>query len=205
MKTIAILSNKGGSGKSTVAINLAVAAVLDSKSVALIDLDPQASTTLWGDNRESDKPSVIAAQASRLPMIIDAAGQAGADLVIIDTAPHSESAALTAAKLADLVLIPCRPAILDLRGIQTTFDLVSLSKAPSKVVFNAVPPQKSLLHQAQKAVQQLSGDALPVYIGHRIAYQHSLTASQGVLEYDVSCKASAEIKALYKSVSILVA
>lgn len=204
MKTIAVLSNKGGSGKSTVAINLAVAATLDSKSAALIDLDPQASASLWGDNRESDSPSVIAAQASRLPKIMDAARKANADLVIIDTAPHSESAALTAAKIADLVLIPCRPAILDLRGIQTTFDLVSLSKATAKVIFNAVPPQKSLLFQAQKAIDQLGGDYLPIQIGQRIAYQHSLTVSQGVLEYDPSSKAAGEIKALYKAASGLV-
>jgi len=65
MKTIAIISEKGGVGKTTLSINLGVAAALKNKATAIIDLDPQASSSEWGDLRESDNPAIIATPASR--------------------------------------------------------------------------------------------------------------------------------------------
>ncbi|MBW4458110.1 MAG: ParA family protein [Nostoc indistinguendum CM1-VF10] len=70
MKTIAIASRKGGTGKTTLAVNLGVAAFLNKKQVALIDLDPQGSLSSWGDSREDESPAVVSAQASRLPHIL---------------------------------------------------------------------------------------------------------------------------------------
>src|ERR1035437_699763 len=141
MKTIAIISQKGGAGKTTLAIHLAVAAILAKKMTAIIDLDPQASATGWGDHRKSDEPAVVSAQPARLPQVLDAAREQGVALAVIDTAPHSESTALAAARLSDLILIPCRPAILDLRAIHSTIDLAKLAGKPSAVVLNAVPPR----------------------------------------------------------------
>src|SRR4051812_9330361 len=116
MKVIALLSQKGGAGKTTLALHLAVAAEQDGHQTAIIDLDPQASAASWGDSRAAETPVVVSAQSSRLAQVLEAARNAGAALAIIDTAPHSESAALAAARAADLILIPCRPAILDLRA-----------------------------------------------------------------------------------------
>lgn len=92
MKTIAVISQKGGAGKTTIALNLAVAAVRSGHQCAVIDIDPQASAKCWHDLRRDDAPVVVSAQAARLPEILQTAKQNGADLVIIDTAPHSESA-----------------------------------------------------------------------------------------------------------------
>lgn len=128
MKTIAIVSRKGGSGKSTLAIHLAVAAVIDGREVAIVDLDPQASCAKWSDSRESETPVVVSAQASRLDKVLSAAKDEGADLVFIDTSPHAETAALAAIRAANLILIPCRPTILDLRAIDDTVDLIKLAK-----------------------------------------------------------------------------
>ena len=123
MKIIAILSQKGGAGKTTLAIHLAVAAGLMRHEAVIIDLDPQSSATSWKDSREGDTPVVVSAQFSRLATVLEAAKKGGADLAIIDTAPHSESASLAAARAANLILIPCRPAILDLRAISNTIDI----------------------------------------------------------------------------------
>src|SRR5215208_3254609 len=106
MKIIAILSQKGGAGKTTLAVHLAVAAAESGKTVAMIDLDPQASATSWKDLRKADTPAVVATPVSRLAQVLETAAQHGADIAIIDTAPHSESAALAAARAADLILIP---------------------------------------------------------------------------------------------------
>ncbi len=198
MKVIAIISQKGGAGKTTLALHLGVAAEQDNKSTAIIDLDPQASATGWGDSREAEAPAVVSAQASRLTKVLDAARAGGADYVIIDTAPHSESAALAAARAADFILIPCRPAILDLRAISDSIDLAKLAEKPSAVVLNAVPPRGSLAQDAEEAVTGYGVPIVPIHIGQRAAFQHALTVGQTAQEYEPNGKAAEEITQLYR-------
>lgn len=198
MKTVAIVSRKGGAGKTTLAIHLAVAAHLDGKQAALIDLDPQASATGWGDSRSAEEPTVISAQAARLPKVLDAAATSEADIAIIDTAPHSENAALAAIRAADLILIPCRPAILDLRAIGDTIDLVKLAKKTSVfIVLNAVPSRGSLADEAIQALSVYQIGIAPPRIGQRTAFVHALTSGQSAQEYEAQGKAAEEIQTLY--------
>ena len=198
MKTIAIVSRKGGAGKTTLALHLAVVAQIKGKEVAIIDLDPQASAAGWGDSRTQESPVVVSAQAARLPKVLQTASDAGADLAIIDTAPHSETAALAAIRCADLILIPCRPAILDLRAISDTIDLVNLAKKTATVVLNAVPPRGSLADEAIEAIRDYGVSVAPIKVGQRAAFIHSLTAGLTASEYEPSCKAAKEIQQLYK-------
>ncbi|PSB67536.1 chromosome partitioning protein ParA [filamentous cyanobacterium CCP1] len=199
MKVLAILSQKGGAGKTTLALNLAVQAEIDGKATAIIDLDPQASATSWGDSRDGEAPTVVSAQASRLSHVLDAASNAGANFTIIDSAPHSESTALAAARAADLVLIPCRPAILDLRAIKDTIDIVRLAKVAGAVVLNAVPPRgQSIALEAEQAIASYDMPVVPIHIVQRAAFVHSLTAGQTVQDYEPSGKAAQEIRTLYK-------
>src|SRR4051812_35511095 len=107
MKTLAILSQKGGAGKTTLAVHLAVAAERSGRPAVLVDLDPQASATGWKDSRASETPVVVSAQSARLSQILASAASGGAAIAILDTAPHSEGTALTAARSADYILIPC--------------------------------------------------------------------------------------------------
>jgi chromosome partitioning protein len=198
MKTIAIISRKGGAGKTTLAVHLAVAAIVDGLTTAIIDLDPQASATGWGDSRTLDAPTVVSAQAARLPKVLEAAASNGADIVFIDTAPHSETAALAAIRAADLILIPCRPAILDLRAISDSIDLVNLAKKTATVVLNAVPPRGSSASEAESAIATYGVAVAPIQVGQRAAFVHSLTAGQTAQEYEPSGRAAEEIQQLYK-------
>ena len=91
MLTIALVSQKGGSGKTTLALHLAVASALAGRHAAIIDFDPQASAAHWADRREAALPTVLAAPASRLRPELDRALAAGVDLLYLDTAPHSDS------------------------------------------------------------------------------------------------------------------
>src|SRR5271170_3279128 len=143
MRTVAILSQKGGTGKTTISLHLAVAARQAGHIAVVIDLDPQASAAGWKDSRKSEEPVVISVPAARLPQALQAAETGGADLAVIDTAPHSGDVALAAAEAADLVLIPCRPGILDLRAIGTTARVVKLAGKRAYVVLNTVPPRAS--------------------------------------------------------------
>ncbi|MEO0374164.1 MAG: ParA family partition ATPase [Cyanobacteria bacterium P01_A01_bin.17] len=197
MKKLAVLSQKGGAGKTTLALHIAVAAELDGSSTAIVDLDPQASASDWGDSREDESPAVVSGQAARLDHILKVANGAGADLIIIDTAPHSENASLQAARVADFVLIPCRPAILDLRAIGHTVDIVKLANKPASIVLNAVPPQGSIAYEAARAIKSYEVDLAPINLVQRVAYQHSLTAGLTAQEYEPSGKAANEIRRLY--------
>jgi chromosome partitioning protein len=197
MKTIAIISQKGGAGKTTLALHLAVAAERNGQTAVIIDLDPQASATSWKDSRPGDTPAVVSVQSARLAAVLEAAKNGGARICIIDTAPHSESAALAAARAADLILIPCRPAILDLRAISSTIDLAKIAGKQVAVVLNSVPPRGSLADEAVSAVAGYGIDVAPVRIGQRAAFMYALTNGQTSQEYEPSGKGAAEVQQLY--------
>lgn len=197
MQTIAIISQKGGTGKTTLALNLAVAAELSGLSSAIIDLDPQASAKEWSKSRGVETPVVISAHSSQLGEVLDAARENGADLSVIDTAPHSERDALAAARAADLILIPCRPAILDLRAMTSTKELAELAHTPALAVVNAAPPRGHLADEAGEAIRGYGLEMAPVTIAHRAAFVHSLTVGQTVLEYEPNSKAAQEVNDLF--------
>lgn len=100
MRIVAILSQKGGTGKTTLALHLAVAAETAGHSAVVIDLDPQASSAEWKDSRPNETPVVIPVPSARLPQALQAAYKGRADLVVIDTAPHASEVALAAAEAA---------------------------------------------------------------------------------------------------------
>ena len=115
---------------------------------------------------------------------------------MIDTAPHSESAALAAARAADFCLVACRAAILDLKAIGTSIDVARLAKKPFAVILNAVPPRGSLPADAAEAVREYGVELVPICLGHRAAYVHALTAGKTAQEYEPKGKAAEEIAKL---------
>jgi chromosome partitioning protein len=194
-----MLSQKGGTGKITLSLHLAVASEKAGKRTVVIDLDPQASSAEWKDGRKSDTPVVVPIPATRLPQAVQAARDGDADMVLIDTAPHASDVALAAAEAADLVLIPCRAGILDLRAIGTTARAVKLAAKKAYVVLNAVPPRASnILADARAAVAVHGLEVAPVALRQRAAYIHALTAGQTAQEYEPKGKADEEMTKLYR-------
>lgn len=200
MDVVAIVAQKGGTGKTTLAVSLAVAAELEGRSAAIIDLDPQASASSWGDRRQLGTPVVLSAQPARLSQMLNGAKEGGADLVLIDTPPHAERAALAAAKAARLVLLPCRPSIFDLDTVATTIDLVGYAGAPVLGVLNAVPWRGPKRSQAETVLGDLGLAVCPTVFCHRIGFDHANTRSLSVQEYEPRGKAAAEVQGVYKHV-----
>ena len=199
MKTIAILSQKGGTGKTTLALHLAVAAEAAGHTAAVIDLDPQSSSGGWGDSREADGPTVAIAHAPRLASILEAAAANGVTVALLDTAPHSQGDALAAAQAADVILIPCRPGILDLRAIGATVQIARLAGKPAVVVLNACPAQgRGLADEAAEAVRGYGAEVAPFRLTQRAAFAHALASGQTAQEYEPDGKAAREIRQLYK-------
>ena len=110
---------------------------------------------------------------------------------MIDTAPHSESAALAAARAADLALVPLRPGVLDLRALGATAAICALAAVPSAVVLNQAPARGPLADEAAAAVAGKGLAVVPHRIGARVAFQHALTNGLGVLEHEPRGKAPA--------------
>ena len=197
MKTLAIISQKDGVGKTTLATCLAVAAEKDGKKTAIIDLDPQATASFWKDIRKSETPAVVSIQPIRLSAVQKAAKESGADLVIIDGAAVARDVAFEAAKVSDFILIPTKTAVFDTMSMTHTLDVVSQCKKPFSVVLTFVPPVGRETQDSMDAASELNASICPVLIGNRKAFFRAQGAGLTVQEYEPEGKAAAEIPQLY--------
>jgi chromosome partitioning protein len=202
MRSIALLSRKGGSGKTTLSLHLAVLAQAEGERVLLVDADPQRSAAGWWRSRQADTPQLVEAEDGQLRTILDAAGEAGITLTVIDTAPHAVRASAEAATAADLVLIPCRPGILDLRAIAGTVEIVRAAhSSPAAVVLNACPPGREgeigLTREAREQLGVYGVPVCPIAVSQRAAFAHALIDGRAVTEFDPYSRAAEEITALW--------
>ena len=204
MKTLAIVSQKGGGGKTTLAVHLAVCAYLRGLRVALIDIDPQGSAFDWNESRADDnKLAGVKCTAADLAANLNKAAAASIDLVIIDTAPHANAEAAIAAQLANFVLIPCRPARFDLRAITPTVATIQQTRKPFAVVLNAAPQGFRIADEARTALLD-SGVTVLTDIVHQYApLAHAVIDGRSVHEFAPDSKAAAEIALLYNNITVL--
>ncbi len=199
MPTIAIVSQKGGSGKTTLALHLATSAAYDGKTSCVIDTDPQATAAAWGDWRGDFHPEVITCPPIRLVRTIQKANNSGVEFVVIDTAPHGDSTAREAVRVADFVLIPSRPRAFDLQALESVAELVAHSRKPAFVLLNAVPAGATrIIAEAIKFVEGLGLKVCPVHFGDRSAFHRNSAAGEVAMEAEPDGKAAAEVAALWQ-------
>lgn len=202
MHIISVLATKGGAGKTTLATNLAViASQKRGQKVLLIDIDPQGSAICWSDLRESDTPTVITTPVNRFQKILDGAKKDGVTTAIIDYPPHGDPNVAVAARLSDILLVPCRPAAADLQAMAATIELVRFVKIPTLVVLNAVPSRGTLEIEARETLKGTGLDIIPGIVGDRIAFVRAYAAGMGVSEFEPKGKASNEVKKLYSYIT----
>ena len=201
MKIVSVINQKGGSGKTTVARHLAVGASLAGFNTAVVDLDPQASSARWGDRREAKGPVVRAVHASRLPYELQQIQAAGGDWVVVDTAPHADSAALEAAKVSDLILIPYRPSYFDLEALTTTLGVLRTTGKPVWAVLNAVAPFGAEAAAAEETMTALDVRLCAARLGRRVAFARAVESGQAAQEVEPKSKAAQEAARLYEWVA----
>ena len=197
MHRVSLISQKGGAGKSTLAIHLAAEAAARGKRALLIDLDPQGNALRWAARRGDLPPDVAAESVAALEGVQRDAEREGYDLLVLDTAPNADTTALRAAQMAELVLIPCRPSQFDLEAIRATLDLCALAHRQSRVVLNAAPVRSRVVEEAGEAVRARRAAISPVIIRERVALRHCMIGGQVARETEPDGLAAQEIAALY--------
>lgn len=203
MLTIALVSQKGGSGKTTLAVHIGAELASRGKKVLLIDLDPQASASKWADRRTDLPPDVTSEHASQLEKALKAAHARSYDVTVLDTSPHQGHASLQAARAADVVLVPCRPATFDLDALRDTLDGCKLAGREPTVVLNAAPIRSRVITDAAQAITQAGAQVSPTIIRQRVALQHCLAFGQTAAEYEPGGAAAQEIAELCATAGLL--
>ena len=209
-KIITTAQQKGGAGKTTLAAHLAIAWASAGKSVAIVDIDPQASLATWFAMRERrldgtasnsfkgglDHYAIagwrVAAKAAELAR--------RHDIVLIDSPPHADTEARFAISAADLVLVPVQPSPMDVWASKATLALAEAEKTPALVVFNRVPARAKLTDLMVAAVRELGAPLAKARVGNRVALAASMAAGFGVTEAAPRARAAAEINALAREV-----
>ncbi|MFX4220404.1 MAG: ParA family partition ATPase [Thalassobaculum sp.] len=206
-RILTVAQQKGGAGKTTLAAHLAVAIAETGRTVAVVDIDPQASLSSWWEMRGE----------LGLPEPTDGKGKGGLsvhrvtgwrtaneveklardhDVVVVDSPPHAETEAKIAVRVADLVLVPLQPSPMDFWATQATLDLAKSEKTPALLVLNRVPPRASLTELMTAKIGEMGAKVAKAQIGNRVALAASLLEGKGVSEYQKRGTAAAEIKAL---------
>ena len=204
MKVIAMAAQKGGSGKTTVALHLAVEAQKQGLSVAVIDADPQGSAKSWADQREDGAAVPVALVAvEAVERALAAAEQDGYDLVVIDTPPHASVRSQHLIAHADLVVIPVQPSALDLAALPAMLSLIRPGTAPHRAVISAAPVGVAEVAQIRDALANSQVEAFETVIHSRMAFRRALAHGQAVAEFEPKGKAAGEVASLWAEVAEL--
>jgi chromosome partitioning protein len=198
MYVIAIVAEKGGAGKTTIALDLAVTAVKKGRKAAVIDVDPQATASKWTDRRSEEQPWVVPTHAVRIAAAIDRARVEGVDFVVIDTPPHSAAEATEAARRADIVLLPVEPHLFSLETVAKQADLLKLAgNPPAFYVVNKAPAQGTEAASAVAYIRKQGFLVSPVILHLRAAHRHAGNLGRTAAEYEPGSKAAYEALQLY--------
>jgi chromosome partitioning protein len=209
VRTIAIVAQKGGAGKTTLAVHLAVAAMRAGENVALLDTDPQGSAIAWSNARASSNGAssrakrligeltVVAIDAADVTGAIAEAHRDGYTLVLIDTAPRTAPLAAAIVRAASFVLIPQRPSAFDLAALDRTVAIVNAAKTPALIVLNACPSRAPEVDEAREVCKGHGLDVAAVAIGDRRAFARAVQTGRAVEEFSPRSPAAAEIRDLW--------
>jgi chromosome partitioning protein len=197
MRVLAMASQKGGSGKTTLAGHIAVEAQrAGAGPVVLIDIDPQGSLADWWNERDADMPAFAQTTVARLANDLAELRQQGFRIAVVDTPPAITSAIHSVIQVAELIVIPTRPSPHDLRAVGATVDLCERSGKPLLFVVNAATPKAKITHEAAIALSQ-HGTVAPVTVHHRTDFAASMIDGRTVMEVNPNSKSAQEIKDLW--------
>ncbi len=199
MRVITFVTQKGGSGKTTLTLSCAAAAEEQGSRALILDMDPQRTAEAWYQTREAATPKLATVTAAELPNAI-IGGQQRFDVALIDTPGRNEPSTAAAIRHADLCLIPCRPTPADMKATPPTVATIRRLGKLSAFVLSQTPPRGYRIREAAKGLSVL-GMVAPVHIVSRNAYQDAQGMGLAVTELEPEGKAAAEIRELWQWVA----
>lgn len=202
MHILSILSEKGGSGKTTIATNLATAFHLNGTETLLVDADPQGTARDWGAASDADTPVVAGIDRPSLEEDVPRLGERF-ELIIIDGAPRMQQRAVSAVKASDLVLVPVRPSAADIWSAETILEACSAYATEARFVVSSQVVGTALAKGIQEALESFDVEVMNARTSQRVAFTEALGAGESVLQYKPRGKAAGEIEALYEEVRTL--
>jgi len=202
-KIINVAQQKGGAGKTTVATHLAVAwAQKRGRRVAVLDVDPQGSLTVWYEAREhylggEEETGLTFRRAQGIRSMSEAKALAkDHDLVVVDMPPHGTTSANAAIRAANLVVAPVQPTPLDFWATLPTLEVAAAEKKPVILVLNRVPPRSLLTAHMITRLGEYKVRVARASLGNRIAFAESIGAGRTVLETKPRSIAATEVRKL---------
>jgi len=205
MQTIVLTTQKGGAGKSTLAISLSLAAIRAGHNVRLIETDTQGTVSNWRRRRPHAAPIVEPIyDARQLERRLQSLDREGVTVTIVDTAGGITAATNSAIRYADFCLIPTRPSIADIEATAATLSVVRAWRKPFAYVLNQTPiraaariagAENSLGDEAALDVDDIL--ARPSIV-MRNDHQDALSAGLSVCEFAPGGKSAEEIRALWQ-------
>ena len=204
MHTWAIISQKGGQGKTTLATGFAVEAARDGASVVILDTDDrQGTASYWENARATDDVTVVNTGIAVLPLNLAKAEKGQADLVIIDTPANSRDIATEAARAADFVLIPVVPRAFDIASVLQTVKQIKQEGTPFAVVLSQVKHTGSEADDTAASFVGMGVVVLATRLHDRKDFSNAVGLGQAATEYDPKGKAAAELRAAFDEVKRL--
>ncbi len=199
MRTLTIATRKGGPGKSTLALNLAVAAAQGGARVLVVDLDDQRTAADWWESRDAEIPAVVYATYEQLDEVLAWSKGEGFDLVVLDTPGWAANITNKALGAADFALLPCQPTDPDIRAQKETVRAVDTLGCKAGFVLTRVGPRaaKGRVSGAEHGLRAHGLPIAPVMIRNREDYPDAYLAKLGVTEFDPDGKAAQEIRELF--------
>ena len=194
MKVIAVLNQKGGSGKTTIATHLARGLQLQGHSVLLVDSDQQGSARDWRAVNEDNPVPVIGLDRPTLDK--DLKNVSDKEFVVIDGSPQATNLALSAIKAADFVLIPVQPSPYDVWATSDLVDLVQQriemtdGKLKAAFVVSRAIQNTNIGKEVAAVLQDYNLPVLDARIVQRVSYPNSASVGKTVFETE-SAKSNA--------------
>lgn len=200
-QVITIAQQKGGAGKTTLAIHLAVTWARTGKSTAIVDIDPQGSLSEWYRQRmetlgaEATGLTHLQISGWRTQREVERLAKTH-DVVVVDSPPHAETDARIAVRTANLVVVPVQPSPMDLWATRPTLELARGEKRPALLVLNRVPARGKLVDAAAEKAAELGVPIAAASLGNRIGFAASLMEGLTLAETDAKSKGVEELEAL---------